>query len=287
MTKQTLITAKVFLEDAVRLKDQPEQLGLVVKTWHDFDSGDSDEEDEDSIGPLNLQHVVVHWADGSAPQIVHEDDLIVEDRSLSHGDVVKRSPNDIISGTVIDVKVELELEKVCPPMTRFTGIDAKHVDFVQQFVVNNHVIYDGWLGVIEEVNDEVTVLLDDTSVCVVKDSDDLDLRDKIHDQSCFFPDSLAPGHRVYGSSKVFRNAEYLVGSYSNERQGYVLRTEVVSITVNWLSFNPLALDQTPGVAPPPRVLDDFENIIVYKSAEQHCTYELEDRVKVVDQDALK
>jgi hypothetical protein len=56
-----------------------------------------------------------------------------------------------MSGTVIDVKVELDLEMVCPPMTRYTGINAKHVDFVQQFVVNNHVIYDGWLGVIEEV----------------------------------------------------------------------------------------------------------------------------------------
>lgn len=97
-----------------------------------------------------MQQVVVHWADGSAPQTFHEDELVVADRSFSHGDVVKRSPNDIMSGTVIDVKVELDLEKICPPTTSFSGIDAKHVDFVQQFVVNNHVIYDGWLGVIEE-----------------------------------------------------------------------------------------------------------------------------------------
>lgn len=66
-----------------------------------------------------------------------------------------------------------------------------------------------------------------------------------------------------------------------------MRTEVTSITVNWLSFNPLALDQTPGVAPPPRELDDFENIIVYKSVEQHCTYELLDRVKIVNPTTLK
>ncbi|KAK3809579.1 MAG: hypothetical protein J3Q66DRAFT_354282 [Benniella sp.] len=288
MAKEALITAKVFLEDAVHLKDNPERLGLVVRTWHDFESGESDSEDEDNIGRLELQQVVVHWADGSAPQTYHEDDLVIADRSFSHGDVVKRSPNDIMSGTVIDVKVELDLEKVCPPMTRYTGIDAKHVDFVQQFVVNNHVIYDGWLGVIEEVKDEVTVLLNDSnSVCVIKDSDDLDLRDQFHDQSCFFPDTLAPGHSVVGPSRVFKNAEYVVGTYKpGERQGYVLRTEVVSITVNWLSFNPLALDQTPGVATPPRVLDDFENIVVYKNIEQHCTYELQDRVKISDPDTV-
>ncbi|KAF8931972.1 hypothetical protein BGZ58_007312 [Dissophora ornata] len=273
MTKEPLITAKVFLEDVVHLNDAPERLGLVVRTWHDFDSGENDSDDEDSNGP----HVVVHWTDGSAPQTLREHDLVVTDRSFSHGDVVKRSPNDIMSGTVIDVKVELDLEKICPPMTRFSGIDAKHVDFMHQFVVSGHVIYDGWLGMIEEVKDEVTVMLIDGSVCIIKDSDDLDLRGQIHDQSCFFPDALAPGHDIYGPSRVFKNAHYINGTYTSERRGYVLRTEVTSITVNWLSFNPLALDQMPGVAPPPRVLDDFENIIVYKSVEQHCTFELQDR----------
>lgn len=87
---------------------------------------------------------------------------------------------------------------------------------------------------------------------------------------------------------MFKNAEYIVGLYKpSHKQGYVLRAEVTSIIVNWLSFNPLALDQTPGVAPPPRHLDDFENIIVYKSVEQHCTYELLDRVKIIDSDTNK
>lgn len=90
-----------------------------------------------------------------------------------------------------------------------------------------------------------------------------------------------------GPSKVFKDAEFLVGSNTGEKQGYVLRSEVTSITVNWLSFNPLALDQTPGVSCPPRVLDDFESIVVYKSVEQHCTYELLDRVKMTDLDTLK
>ncbi|KAF9563770.1 hypothetical protein EC968_004713 [Mortierella alpina] len=282
-----LITAKIFLEDAVHLKDKPDRLGLVVKTWHDFESGESDSEDDVSSGPIGLQQVVVHWCDGSAPQTLHEEDLVVADRSFSHGDVVKKSPNDIMSGSVIGVKVELDLERVCPPMTKFHGIDAEHVDFVQQFAVNNHIIYDGWLGVIEEVEDEVTVLLSDNSVCIIKNSDDLDLRDPIHDQSCFFPDHLAPGHAVCGPSRIFKNAKYIRGTYSGLKSGYVARTEVTSVTVNWLSYNPLALDQTPRVAPPPRVLDDFENIVVYKSVEQHCTYELMDRVKIVDPDTLK
>lgn len=92
---------------------------------------------------------------------------------------------------------------------------------------------------------------------------------------------------MIGPSRVFKEAEYLVGTYEGEKQGYVLRSEITSITVNWLSFNPLALDQTPGVSCPPRVLDDFESIVVYKSVEQHCTYELLDRVKITDADTLQ
>lgn len=36
--------------------------------------------------------------------------------------------------------------------------------------------------------------MQDSSVCIVKDSNSLDLRDNIHDLSCFFPDSLEPGY---------------------------------------------------------------------------------------------
>jgi hypothetical protein len=45
---------QVFLEDAVYLKDRPDLLGLVVKTWHDFESGESDSDDEESTGPVSF-----------------------------------------------------------------------------------------------------------------------------------------------------------------------------------------------------------------------------------------
>lgn len=37
-------------------------------------------------------------------------------------------------------------------------------------------------------------MLQDSCVCIIKDSNSLDLRDNIHDLSCFFPDSLEPGY---------------------------------------------------------------------------------------------
>lgn len=49
---------QVFLEDAVYLKDRPDLLGLVVKTWHDFESGESDSDDEESTGPVSLSFTI-------------------------------------------------------------------------------------------------------------------------------------------------------------------------------------------------------------------------------------
>lgn len=45
---------QVFLEDTVYLKGRPDLLGLVIKTWHDFESGESDSEDEESTGPVSF-----------------------------------------------------------------------------------------------------------------------------------------------------------------------------------------------------------------------------------------
>ncbi|KAG0229729.1 hypothetical protein BGW41_002900 [Actinomortierella wolfii] len=287
MTKP-YFTAKVFLEDTVELKSKPGLQGIVVKTWHDFEDHESDSDEDELAGTPALHHVVVHWSDGSAPATVHEDELTVTDRSFSHGDVVKRSPNDLKSGTVIDVRMNLDLELICPPMTKFEGVDACAVDFAKDFAVDRRILYDNWLGVIEEVEEEVTIILSDGSVCVVKDPDELDVRDNIHDRSMFFPDVLVPGLAVRAPSKVFKNAQYIMGQYQpTHRQGFVLRCEAVSITVNWISYNPLALDQTPAVTPPPNTLDDFANIIVFRDAEQHCTYELLDRVKIVDPEILQ
>ncbi|KAF9969977.1 hypothetical protein BGZ73_007432 [Actinomortierella ambigua] len=281
-------TAKVFLEDTVELKTKPGLQGIVVKTWHDFEDHESDSDDDDLAGTPALHHVVVHWSDGSAPVTVHEDELIVTDRSFSHGDVVKRSPNDIQSGTVIDVKMALDLEMICPPMTRYEAVDACAVDFAKDFAVDRRILYDNWLGVIEEVEEEVTIILSDGNICVVKDPNELDVCDNVHDRSMFFPDVLVPGLAVRAPSRVFKNAQYLMGKYQpSHRQGFLLRCEAVSITVNWISYNPLSLDQTPAVTPPPNTIDDFANIIVFKDAEQHCTYELMDRVKIVDPAVLE
>lgn len=68
----------------------------------------------------------VSFLDNSPPEIVDENSLHVIDRSLHLGDVVKRRPDDMMSGIVTGGKMILSLEHT------FTGqklemVESKHV----------------------------------------------------------------------------------------------------------------------------------------------------------------
>jgi len=66
-------------------------------------------------------HVQVSFLDNSPPQIVDENMLNVTDRSLHLGDIVKRRPEDMMSGVVTSGKMLLSLEHT------FTGQKLENV----------------------------------------------------------------------------------------------------------------------------------------------------------------
>lgn len=68
----------------------------------------------------------VSFLDNSPPQVVDENALYIIDRSLHLGDVVKRRPEDMMSGIITSGKMKLSLEHT------FTGqkldtVDSEHV----------------------------------------------------------------------------------------------------------------------------------------------------------------
>jgi len=65
--------------------------------------------------------VQVSFLDNSPPQIVDENMLNVTDRSLHLGDIVKRRPEDMMSGVVTSGKMLLSLEHT------FTGQKLENV----------------------------------------------------------------------------------------------------------------------------------------------------------------
>jgi len=66
--------------------------------------------------------VQVSFLDNSSPQIIHENAVDVIDRSLHLGDVVKRRPEDMMSGIITNGKMKLSLEHT------FTGQKLENVE---------------------------------------------------------------------------------------------------------------------------------------------------------------
>lgn len=68
----------------------------------------------------------VSFLDNSPPQIIDENAVNIIDRSLHLGDVVKRRPEDMMSGIISSGRMKLSLEHT------FTGQKLENVD-------SNHV----------------------------------------------------------------------------------------------------------------------------------------------------
>lgn len=68
----------------------------------------------------------VSFLDNSPPQIIEENAVNIIDRSLHLGDVVKRRPEDMMSGIIANGKMKLSLEHTFTGQ-RLENVESNHV----------------------------------------------------------------------------------------------------------------------------------------------------------------
>ena len=149
--------------------------------------------------------------------LIDESSLILVDRALAAGDVVKRHISDAQSGTVISTSLRCGLRPLCsaseyaekdlrtahgvcpayheprerhnrcPPRCLLFGtpnrrqilneelhdVPASELKYWNQYREDDYIIYRDWIGRIRSVIDEVTVRLNNGSVVVVEDPEEL------------------------------------------------------------------------------------------------------------------
>ena len=193
-----------FVDDYVALKENRNLRGVVEQTWRDIDSTSSAHQmdfichtgvsqDVQSrfhrSGELLPGHTVISFVEphnGSA--LLHEDSLVLLDRSFSVGDVAKRQLSDVESGTVIRTSMECTLQ----PLYRYTGgktlwpykekdsllfnIPGEELRYLEDLTEDGCIIYKGWVGWIKNLYQEVTVRLEDGSIVVVQKPGDLEVQ---------------------------------------------------------------------------------------------------------------
>jgi ubiquitin-conjugating enzyme E2 O len=282
------------VEDTVGLKDDRFSVGVVDRSFGDVDShsprpqrdyGEDIERHRDvsrddfqkfmrtGIAPRGA--VLVSWQTQIKTELIPEACLQLLDRALYVGDVVKRNSKDPMSGTVIGTKAHCTLF----PATMFNGgqltpamsedlsirnVPAEEVINVHEYVEGALVVYDDWLGRIEDVFDEVAIKLSNNSVVVVEDPDDLENDDAMLDR-------LSVGDTVKTKKGNLRRGRWRYGAFDPtvRPEGMVVETRPVYLDVRWLGRRIGAAASSHIDEPPARLFQDemdSENFHVYDAS---------------------
>lgn len=249
--------AVVFcVEDTVGRKDDGFEVGVVDRSFRDVDSHAPQPERDYSEGidrDPDVPHddfqtflrtgvpprgtALVSWQTEDKAELIPETKLQLIDRNLFVGDVVKRSHDDSVTGTVIGINA------VCSLFPQ-TGFDSDHLWSEDGWIRNvpaaelvhaheifegSIVAYDNWIGRVDSVYDDVTIRLSNNSVVVVENPDELENT------------SLLPGHLSVGDSVVtkkgnLRRGRWRYGAFDPniKSEGVVVDTQVEFIHVRWL-----------------------------------------------------
>ena len=280
-----------FVEDCCALKENQKIRGIVDETWRDLDS-DVSEHLEDWIshdgvnpaiysrfqnsGQIPLGYAIVRFIEPySGSALVHEDSLVLLDRSFSVGDVAKRQLSDLESGTVIRTAIECTLQ----PLYRYTGdvnpwpykeeenllfsIPGEELKYIEVLPEDSYIIYKDWVGWIEELFQEVAIRLEDGSIVVVQRAEDLEVQGSraATEQDCYRSSNLSeilnqrlhdgqskrarpamnfyPGQRVTTKKANLRLGQWKFGHYktSISPRGIVVEVRDVQVIVKWMTQN--------------------------------------------------
>ncbi|XP_042448509.1 probable ubiquitin-conjugating enzyme E2 23 isoform X2 [Zingiber officinale] len=252
----------VYRQDVVKCSKREGLLGIVVEVAGDSDSegsitDDGSEIDEDKVDPDHVGsngdnnssnnygddnintlpdgQVRITWSDG-VETIENTNDITVVDRSFLHGDIVASAidPTGKL-GLVIDVNIIVDLLSMNGEV--INSVCSRDLKRIREFSVGDFVVFGPWLGRVDEVLDNVTVLFDDGSVCKVVKADPLRLKPVlkpiVDDADCPY----YPGQRVRAvSSSVFKSSRWLSGLWkANRLEGTVIKVQTASVVVYWIA----------------------------------------------------
>ncbi|KAI9388902.1 hypothetical protein POPTR_009G136000v4 [Populus trichocarpa] len=185
---------------------------------------------------LQADQVRVIWM-GDVNPIQHVNDVTVIDRGFLHGDYVASASDPTGQvGVVVDVNISVDL--LAPDGSVIKDVSSRDLVRVREFAAGDYVVFGPWLGRVDDVLDDVTVLIDDGSVCKVKGAEPLHLKPiskGIFEEDEHLP--YHPGQRVRAtSSSVFKNSRWLSGLWkANRLEGTVTKVTAGSVFIYWIA----------------------------------------------------
>ncbi|KAF2502718.1 hypothetical protein BU16DRAFT_545953 [Lophium mytilinum] len=248
------------VEDTVGLKDDKYRIGVVDRTFGDVDSHEPAPQ-RDYPEPI-LKHTdvsdaqfnafmrtgvpprrtcLVSWQTEYVTELIPESQLELLDRAFFIGDVVKRDALSPMTGTVIGTRAEctilptaaiqeVERDQSSQQDICIRAVPAEEVQYMHEYQEGALVLYDDWVGRIEEVHDEVAIRLDNGYVVVVERANELEADDSAIER-------LHVGDKVKTKKGNLRRGRWKYGSFNPNisPHGTVVEVRTVEISVRWLT----------------------------------------------------
>ncbi|KAJ3296463.1 hypothetical protein HK104_001602 [Borealophlyctis nickersoniae] len=265
-------------------------IGLVMKTHWDEESDLEDDEEDEEVAKaekvtMTLQKmpegsVFLSLLDGSPAMFCKEDDIELIDRAMCFGDIVRYKSHGQTSqsGTVAGVRMLVTLRHVMTGRV-LPDIDTRKLRYVHDVEEDMFVARGDWVGTVEELWDNATILFQDGSVCVPLNQNTLEPTVLCDESSHFGTDRFFPGQTVRTRRlRGFEHGSWLVGGYNKQTAGVVLHLATEKIRVNWSLYN--SLKNTGGDASidePPEIVD-FSSVKVLPSNFEYASYQIGDKV---------
>ncbi|MCJ1473772.1 hypothetical protein MMC13_002423 [Lambiella insularis] len=320
----------LYTEDTVRLREDPSILGVVERTWRDVESvgagrpGDwihhggvpkAVRTEFFRNGRCRRGFVLVQFSwPYQGCSVVAVEALVLVDRALMFGDVVKYRPSDTASGTVVSTSTQCTIQPI------YNGLPYHHahpwphkeednilqhipgadLQYMHDYQAGDYIIYHNWVGVIEDVWEDVALRLENASIVIVEKSDELEtlepdlsafpsweglkgrlsnilsqIRELTLDQHALEPEDkgipinppvLHLGQSVYTKKGNLRRGRFIYGSYDANipARGIIVDLKTTELDVRWLSRNVFDESRTHTAAPPVHLdQGDFAEITMY------------------------
>lgn len=145
------------------LKGEESTVGFVERTCWEEDDDANDDDDEEDEPPLPEGHVMVTWFGDSGPPVVPAADLIVLDRVVFPGDIVRRGADATGQmGTAVGVVITYDLrvlsldtgKAVADDVVRLSAEACRPASLFREGAC---VVSGEWVGAVEEVEVDVYV----------------------------------------------------------------------------------------------------------------------------------
>ncbi|KAK7004416.1 E2/E3 hybrid ubiquitin-protein ligase UBE2O [Biomphalaria glabrata] len=294
-----MATCNLFEEDEVYIENQGKGIsfGLVLENGDFFSSSDEDEADNKIDERIQKGTVRVAWHPTGKETVVAENKVHLVDRSLMPGDIVRHliQGQETQCGFVTDVDIRCNVH-VLRTNKYIYNINSKDLQPIQKFCSDQEVLFNSWLGRVENVNYELVIIFQDGAKCQV-DEDDLfnfeDVSDKRSRHGEFSFCHHYPGQELKGTMDNFSDAKWLhstprycsrVANKKGKTFNVLVTVEKIvtkSVEIQWVFRGYEKMDNTSGsVNPPPRFIEG-ENVEKLQVLDwfSHCNIQIGDRMR--------